>query len=269
MPWERLLAVATSLVAPVTLATALLFYFGYVSTRAQYAYFGVDVDVLGLGTRDYVMRGPQGLLVPALLLLLLGAAGAATVGAARSGLLGPRALRAACASGAGLVLVGVVLVAGFATLGGWVGYALLTPLVLAVGAGLVAITGRELGMPLSVVCLLVLFVVVATFWATATLAEWTGRGIAHRTAQHLDELPAVIVDTREPLFPGDPVTEQEVLDGIGDSDGFRYRYRGLRLLVQAGDRMFLVPERWDPSDSTYVFDMDDVRVKYRFVNDPP
>jgi hypothetical protein len=43
---------------------ALPFYFGYVSARAQYAYFGVDVDVLGLGTRDYVMRSPQGLLVP-------------------------------------------------------------------------------------------------------------------------------------------------------------------------------------------------------------
>ena len=28
---------------------------------------------------------------------------------------------------------------------------------------------------------------------------------------------------------------------------FRYRYYGLRLLVQAGDRMFLVPERWDPA----------------------
>jgi hypothetical protein len=36
--------------------TALLFYFGYVSTRAKYEYFGVDVDVVGLGTRDFLMR---------------------------------------------------------------------------------------------------------------------------------------------------------------------------------------------------------------------
>jgi hypothetical protein len=33
--------------------------------------------------------------------------------------------------------------------------------------------------------------------------------------------------------------------------------------------MFLVPERWDSSDSTLVFDMSDVRVKFRFVDQPP
>jgi hypothetical protein len=33
--------------------------------------------------------------------------------------------------------------------------------------------------------------------------------------------------------------------------------------------MFLVPERWDASNSTLVFDMSDVRIKYRFTNQPP
>ncbi len=54
---------------------ALLFYFGYVSARAQYEYFGIDVDTVGLSTQDYVMGSPQPLLVPLLGLSLLAVAG--------------------------------------------------------------------------------------------------------------------------------------------------------------------------------------------------
>jgi hypothetical protein len=68
------LSVVGPVVAPATLVSALLFYFGYVSARAQFAYFGVDVDALGFSTQEFVMRAPQPLLVPALL-LLLGSAG--------------------------------------------------------------------------------------------------------------------------------------------------------------------------------------------------
>lgn len=272
--WERWLTVATTFVAPATFVTALLFYFGYVSARAQYAYFGVDVDTLGLGTRDYVMRSPQGLLVPALLVLLLGAATAGAVAAFRSGKVGPRATRGLAIAGAAVTVLGLVLVFLYALVGGWVGYPLLTPMVLAVGAGTLALAGRQLGLPLSVTGLLVLFVVVSTFWATATLAQWTGRGIAHRTARHLDALPAVVLDTPEPLYLRDGITKQSTLpppDVAEPEHGqtFRYRYTGLRLLVQAGDRMFLVPERWTFSGSTLVFDLDDVRVKFRFVDEPP
>ena len=67
----RWLSLGGSIIAPATLITALLFYFGYVSSRAQYDYFGVDVDTVGLSTQDYVMRSPQPLLVPLLVLTLL------------------------------------------------------------------------------------------------------------------------------------------------------------------------------------------------------
>lgn len=69
---QRWYGFATSFVAPATFLSALLFYFGYVSSRAQYAYFGVDVDTIGLGTRDFVMRSPQALLAPLLLIALAG-----------------------------------------------------------------------------------------------------------------------------------------------------------------------------------------------------
>src|SRR5690242_13007705 len=71
---ERWVSFAAGIVAPVTLLSGLLFYFGYVSARAQYEYFGIDVDTVGLGTQDYVMRSPQPLLVPLLALALLAVA---------------------------------------------------------------------------------------------------------------------------------------------------------------------------------------------------
>jgi hypothetical protein len=272
--WERWLTLATTFIAPVTFVTALLFYFGYVSSRAQYSYFGVDVDALGMGTREFVMRSPQGILVPGLLVILLGAATAGGVAVFRSGRVGRRATTVTAAAGGLLLAVGLVLVFAYPVVGGWTGYGLLTPLVLASGASLVALAGRQLGLPLAVVALLVVFIVVSTFWATATLAQWTGRGIARHTALHLDDLPAVVLDTPERLYLRDGVTKEVVLapaEGAEPEEGqtFRYRYYGLRLLVQAGDRMFLVPDRWTPSNSTLVFDLDDVRVKFRFVDQPP
>src|SRR3954469_15545543 len=70
---ERWVSFAAGIVAPASVLSALLFYFGYVSSRSQYEYFGVDVDTIGLSTQDYVMRSPQPLLVPLLVLTLVGA----------------------------------------------------------------------------------------------------------------------------------------------------------------------------------------------------
>jgi hypothetical protein len=272
--WDRWYAIGTSFVAPATFVGTILFYFGYVSSRAEYSYFGIDVDTLGLSTRDYVMRSPQALLVPALLLLLLGAVVAAVLAGLRSGRIGDRATARLALGGAILGGAGLVLVFSYAWLGGWTGYALLTPLVITAGVGLLALAGRSRGFHTSVVVMLVLVAVVSTFWATATLAQWTGRGIAESTARHFDDLPAVVLDTHERLYLRDTVTTELRLaptDGGQAPEGqtFRYRYYGLRLLVQSGDRMFLVPERWDPSDSTLMFDMSEVRVKFRFVNQRP
>src|SRR3954454_8494816 len=72
--WQAAVSSIGSVVAPFTLLSALLFYFGYASSRAQYAYFGLDVDTIGLSTQDYVMRSPQALLTPLLVLVLLGVA---------------------------------------------------------------------------------------------------------------------------------------------------------------------------------------------------
>jgi hypothetical protein len=266
--WERWYSLATTFVAPATFLSALLFYFGYVSSRAELAYFGVDVDTVGLSTRDYVMRSPAALLVPALLLTTLGAAAlvSARVLDERLSPSGERWLRLGSYAA---VAAAIVLVATYRWAGGWAAYPMVTPLLLAAGVAVLAWLWHRTGTRRGAVAFAVLTVVTCLFWATATLAQWTGLGAAQRTARNLDELPAVVLDTRERLYqPSGEVVEEAELP-VEEGQSFRYRYRGLRLLIQAGDRMFLVPQQWTPAGSTLVIELSDVRAWFRFVNRQP
>ena len=85
LSWDRVYSFAGNIVAPATALSTLLFYFGYVSTRAQYLYFGLDVDTIGLSTQAFVMRSPQPLLVPVLVLFLLVAGGSPSTGGSGPG----------------------------------------------------------------------------------------------------------------------------------------------------------------------------------------
>jgi hypothetical protein len=274
---ERLISSAAGVVAPLSVITALLFYFGYASSRAQYEYFGVDVDTIGLSTQDYVMRSPQPLLTPLLLLTLLGLAVVAAHAAARSRITRvDRLARGMIGAGLGAFVLGVVLLAGFPYLREWAPYALATAVVLALGAACTAY-GLRLRKPQArsgrnrQVAVLAIYIVLAAsvFWATATLAEWSGRGSARYSARHLDRLPSVILDTKERLYLTSPnIGESQLSREEGQQ--FHYRYRGLRLLIQGRDRLFLVPHTWSPSNSTLVLPMGDgVRLQFQFQNQRP
>jgi hypothetical protein len=47
-------------------------------------------------------------------------------------------------------------------------------------------------------------IAVSIFWINAIIAQWPGRGLAEYAAVHFDELPSVILDTKEQLFLRDP-----------------------------------------------------------------
>ena len=271
---DRWVSLATSFVAPVTLISAVLFYFGYVAARAQYDYFGLDVDVIGLSTRGYVMRSPQPLLTPMLVLVLGGVAVVAFDHWVRR-----RAVEdwfrplVTIVLGAGLVLlaVGTVLLAGFALVGGWTYYALVTPVLLGGGAALVAYALRLRGGRLEPrIVLLWVGVAACVIWATATTAQWTGRGLAMEQARNLRSLPSVVLDTRERLYvPATAGVEEVVRPDAGEGD-YRFRYWRLRLLIQGDDRMFLVPDTWSAGGTTILVRLDDdVRVQFQFRNSPP
>ncbi len=287
-----------SVVAPLSLVSALLFYFGYAAARAQYRYFGIDVDTIGLGTQDFVMRSPQVLLAPLLGLLLLGLLAVAGHGAVRrrvsraSG--GPgqpgetararrtlhrigRAGQVLRAVGSGLLLAGALFLVGYPVVGQWAAYPLVTPMLMSAGAGLVGYGSRIAGLlhprdrsHRATVLATWLILTVSVFWATATLAEASGRGLARDTARHLDRLPGVVLDTTERLYLTSPGIEERALRPVQPGQTFLYRYRNLRLLIEGSDRLFLVPGTWSASNSTLVVPMDgSVRVQFRFLDDPP
>jgi hypothetical protein len=278
---ERWVSFGASIVAPVTILSALLFYFGYVSARSQYGYFGIDVDTIGLSTQAYVMRSPQPLLVPLLVLALLAVAGLLLHKAVRARLTPDSAHQSALVARArlaatALLVVGVLALLGYPFIGHVPYYAFFTPLVIGFAAtalGYIAYLARvvrpQLGPQRILILLLAVVTTTCAFWATATTAQYSGRGLAKSDAANLNQFPVVILDTKEHLQLRSPSLEETSL-GPGAGQTFHYRYRGLRLLVVGQNRLFLVPQNWNASNTTVVVPLDgSVRVQFQFQNDPP
>lgn len=293
---ERWLSIGGSIIAPATAITTLLFYFGYVSSRAQYDYFGVDVDIVGLTTQDYVMRSPQPLLVPLLGItlacaLLLGVHTVVRRRVTQRDRLAGLARRTVVV-GLAVLVAGVLLLFLYPLLEDWAEYPLVTPSVLVAGGSLTgwglmqlrrldaeAVAGqggaerpRRAVDALEVAIVLVWVAVAAgVFWMTATIAEWSGRGLGKEQARELRELPSVILDTKERLFlPAGMGVAEMRLQPAEEGQTFRYRYWNLRLLVEGDEAMFLVPNDWNAANTTLLVPVDgNVRVRFQFRNDPP
>src|SRR5262249_35462545 len=62
--FSRLTRIFGQFVAPTTVLTALLFYFGFMHVYWFFHYFGIDSTLLGPSTRDYVMRSVDALWIP-------------------------------------------------------------------------------------------------------------------------------------------------------------------------------------------------------------
>jgi hypothetical protein len=269
---ERWISFAAGIVTPVTLLSALLFYFGYVSARSQYEYFGIDVDTIGLRTQDYVMRSPQPLLVPLLGIALLAVAGLLLHNAIQPS---ATTIRRAKVIAIALLLLGVLGLIGYPLVGHLPYYALAVPAVIGLAAATLAYLSyfdrKAAGLTPQYALLILLGVVTTTcaFWATATTAQYSGRGLAKSDAQNLKQFPVVILDTKERLQLRSPGIEETSLK-TGTEQTFNYRYRGLRLLVVGQNRLFLVPQQWNAANTTVVIPLDgSVRVQFQFQNDPP
>jgi hypothetical protein len=60
----RVLRIVGSVVAPTTLLTALMFYFGLLYAVAYYRYFGVNHTVLGLAVQDFLILSADAAVPP-------------------------------------------------------------------------------------------------------------------------------------------------------------------------------------------------------------
>jgi hypothetical protein len=163
----------------------------------------------------------------------------------------------------------------YPALGGLAYYALVVPLVIGLAAAVLAYlsyltTSLQDHRPqVALIALLAIVTLTCAFWATATTAQYSGRGLAKSAAQHLDRFPVVILDTKERLHLRSPGVEETALPPAA-GQAFNYRYRGMRLLIVGKDRLFLVPWQWNASDTTLVVPLNEsIRVQFQFQNDPP
>lgn len=253
-----------TIVAPTTLLTSLLFYFGWSHAYYFYDYFGVNSTLLGLSTRDYVQKAVDGLFIPMLVLAGIGLLALWAHSPLQARLaLGSR--RYALRLIAGMAALGLVLAIGgfwsvFAVtaLRRWL-YGTAAPLSLAFGVLLLLYafhlwrslaTGQRTSAPArgpawgTVAEWAAVFVLVglSLFWAANDYSVAVGRQQARRMVLQLPREPGVVLFSERSLSlvaPG--VRELRCKD---PQAGYRFRYDGLKLLPQSSGQYLLLPEKW-------------------------
>jgi hypothetical protein len=264
---RRVAGLIVAVVAPVTLITALAYYFGYRREEAFAGYFGIDPGALGFTTNDYVLRSVDALFVPITVVLLL--AFAAVFLHALAGDRFERVNLAPIAAVVGLcaLILGIALLAGGPLAQS---YDYLQALGPAVGVVLLLYAlarNRSVSRQAFAAAVFVgiAVVLVSLFWATSDYADNRGRAEARQLARDITVRPSATIFSKEdldihPLGPGGGVV-QGVKHGGGcalisvrkfRTGAYRFAYSGLTLLLQSGGNYFLTPTPekpktpWDP-----------------------
>lgn len=271
---------------PITVATALLFYFGWALTAEQSRAMGVDESIFAMSTRDYVLRSLSALFVP----LIVGAAALLLWVVLHGWLLdqlhrpgrvgGVRRTAQVLAWGAWAAVPAAGLLLALVA-PGW--RPLVVPLSLAAGFLLTeyGLRLRELAdaaddrdlpvrprwMPQLRGVLVGVLVTAALFWAVANFAEVVGRGKAERVLESSNSYPYVTVYSQHDLKLVAPSVVAETMPGEGSD--FRYRYTGLHLLQRTGGRYFLVPQDWSPATSPLIVLRDEASLRVEFTGAAP
>ncbi|GAB2828417.1 hypothetical protein GCM10022221_28550 [Actinocorallia aurea] len=264
-----------ALVGNATLLSALLVYFGWQRNEAMYKALGFEESILGLSTRDYLLRSINPALV---LVLIIGMGGLLFLGLDRwsSGALRApgrhrtRLVLALCAAALLVVVLSRLVrhVPAFAE--HTLVYALF-PLCLGLGVFMVFCAVRPY-LPTETHRLIppaffVWLIVAATlFWATSNYAAAEGRA----AAAEIDptRLTGVTVYSPYRLEPGaDDVTETELKPKPTtekEPRAYLYSYTGFRLLEHIADRYYLISDAWIYGDKTLTVlsDNDPIRLEF-------
>jgi hypothetical protein len=269
--WQILAGAVSSVVAPITLVTALLVYAAWTRTKTFFAYFGVDSSILGLSVQEYLLRSADtafGLLAwiaVAWLTVLV----AARVGSRLIGLLKTRWRRRIHAVVAWLalacVLVGLLSIVWPVLSGALSPYG--AAAILSGGSLVLARSRRGLGHPGGSIsddltrAALVVIVALAAFWTATDYARDLGTREAENVDRQPDSLAEVDLYSAEPLdMPGSLVSSSGV--NVTPST-MSYRYIGLRLLEFSNDRWLVITGRRENLHSSVLIlkDSDDIRVQ--------
>ncbi|MFF0012211.1 hypothetical protein [Streptomyces sp. NPDC005374] len=253
----------------MSLFTAVLFYFGWASTDQETRALGLRDTLFRLSTADYLLRSVDALYFPALAL-----AAAAMVAA----VLHRRVQRAPERAAAVLrvlrhawlpaLLLGSLYYLSPSLLD------LLIPLAALIGVLLSAYarTRPEPGEGLRrqaaarIWAPALLVAVVALFWAVYAYAGIIGRARATETAATVNGgFPVVVVFSKQDLLIRGGGSCVAAVAEKGSP--YHFRYAGLRLFHVSGDRLFLVPRYWSPSDGTlYVLREGDPALRVEYVS---
>lgn len=259
----KVLKVLGAVVAPTTLLTALLFYFGQMYANGSFEYFGVNFTVLDLTVQDFLIRSADGLIVP----LIVVAGGtllalwvhqllfrALPAGAHRI------ALRVVmpCAAIAGLVLVTLAIadVVGDPV---FPAHPETRGLNFSIGVLLLFYASRLLRQliadkrpervprrpPGAVIVAewgaVFILVSVGLFWAVGSYANLVGAGRAQQIETLLPSFPDVAAFSEKRLSLQAPGVREVTCQ---EDAAYRFRYDGLKLVQQSGNQYLFLPAGW-------------------------
>ncbi|WP_331737761.1 hypothetical protein [Streptomyces sp. NBC_00019] len=247
-----------------------MLYAGSIYTNAYFGYFHVDSFAMGFSTLELGMRSLRLATLPALVAVALALLVPAVPRLLITLHLAERHVRrlrvfgqAAARAYPAFVAAGVVLM----VLWRWIQPAAWSAPLL-VSAGLLlgqtrsAAPAGEPRRPAWERAVSVLVAGLFLIWVVALIAGQLGRQDAHRDADQLVRRVAVIVLSTEPLSIAAPGPHVE---DLGPDAHYRYRYSGLRLLIQRDQRYYLLGLGWSKAtDPTYVIvDDDTIRIELR------
>jgi uncharacterized membrane protein YidH (DUF202 family) len=278
------LSVVTAIGPPLTIATALMIYFGWARTNVQARAMGLDVSLFRYSTQDYVLSSISTLFVPLLVVAALALGGLALHRRVGRALRRPAARPALRTAGRVALILGLI-VSGVAVLIAFFDRdraPLIIPLALAVGTAVAAYGGWLAGAaahdpdapapapPVWQSALRLLLVgsviTLALFWEVSNFAGVVGRGYAQQTAATVSQLPRVTAFSTTSLGIEAPGVREERIEAGPDTgnDAIRYRTTGLRFLASSGGRIFLLHDGWKPRGGTVIVLPDNERVRWQF-----
>lgn len=262
--FSRLVRILGQFVAPTTLLTALLFYFGWAHVYWFFDYFGVDSSVLGPSTRDYVMRSVDALFIP---LITLAAVGLALMWGyivlperVRRGPTARWQLIALAVVAILLLLNGLsaafkktwflnrgVCVAPICVI---VGVVLLWYLIL-LRRNRIGQTRRSDAAILCEWAAMFILVGMSLFWIATDYSVAVGQTRARQAAAQIPNRPQVVLFSDKDLHLDDPNVRKTVCTTApGQQSTYNFRYDGLVLMIEMGDQYVLVPSNWKHGQGT-------------------
>ncbi|MEV5123365.1 hypothetical protein AB0K49_11210 [Streptomyces decoyicus] len=254
-------------VAQASFLVAIMYFLGAVYLTSYYHYFRLDAFSLGFGFAELSIQSLNVLKVP-VVIVLTGAVLAARHLTTREtapaqGSLArvlERWARTVARAHLAFVFAGLLLLLLWSRIQpyGWTAPLLLGTGVLLgqtpwAGGGVASSTLWSKAVPVFTGGLLMM-------WAFSLATSHMGEQEAQQAAGQLVRRTAVVVLSTDRLSLAGPGLKAE---DLGAKAHYRYRYTGLRRIIERNGRYYLLPLGWDPrTGPTYVIqDGDDVRVE--------